>query len=733
MLLMLCKRLMMTYLEEFRSRLAARDYNKVLVLWQEYCESDELDAEELSNILVLIKQSDFATQFGQYVEAILPLVLTISDETMRIEVLRHIYDLETSNSQPLFELALQLLRAKYGTDPQFHEKLRLVGLRTKENFKGALSNFMLLNHIAKGNIVFHTAGWGVGEIVDFSFLREQLVVEFENLGGCKRDISFKNAFRSLIPLQKDHFLAVRFTSPEKLEKEAFDDPVGVVRHLLRDLGPKTASDIKELFSDFVIGAEEYAKWWQSARARLKKDGQIENPKSGKDQFVLRKESVSAQGRLEEALSGKTTPEEIFNALYALVRDFPAILKDEAAERAIVEKAVSILTMTGTTDTLRLQVYFFAEQILEKNEYAERIVEAVKGIKNLQDTISEIDIIAMRKRLLQAVQQIRSDWAELFLEVLPTAEPGQVKDFVLKELCEPEHKSALQKRIQYLLDHAAVHPDAFLWYFSKVTEGDAPVLTGQVDKERFFENFLILMNTLEQRRDSKELVKRMYHTITGGRFQIVRDLLKDTDLPFAKEFLLLASKCTSFSSHDLKILQSLVEVVHGRSTPEEKYEPSIIWTTEEGYQKAQERIRHIGTVEVVDNAREIEAARAHGDLRENAEYKCALERRARLQNELKRLSDQFNNARIISPDDISTDCVGIGTCVTLRLEGGKTERFTILGPWDTNPDVNIISIQSKMAQDLLGKKEGNRVEFRGVPAVIQKIEAYGADNRIIKPV
>ena len=263
----------------------------------------------------------------------------------------------------------------------------------------------------------------------------------------------------------------------------------------------------------------------------------------------------------------------------------------------------------------------------------------------------------------------------------------------------------------------------MWYFSKLSEGDAPVLTTQEDKERFFENFLILMCTLEQRRDSKELVKRMHHIITGNRFQIVRDLLKDTDLAFAKEFVLLASKCTSFGAHDLKILQSLIEVVHGRNTSEESFDASVIWTTEEGYQKTKERIRHIGTVEVVENAREIEAARAHGDLRENAEYKCALERRARLQNELKSLSDQFGHARIISPDDISTDCVGIGTCVTIRLDTGNSERFTILGQWDSNPDANIISIKSKIAQDLLGKKAGNRVEFRGVSAIIQKIEAY----------
>ena len=170
----------MTYVEEFRSRLAARDYNKVLVLWQEYCENDELDVDELVSILLLVKKSDLAQPFGQYVEAILPLVMTVTDETLRFEALRCIYDLQTSNSQALFDLAHEIIKARFGKDPQYQEKVRLVGLRTKDNFQGALSSFILLNHIAKGSFVFNDVGWGVGKILDFSFLREQLTVEFEN-------------------------------------------------------------------------------------------------------------------------------------------------------------------------------------------------------------------------------------------------------------------------------------------------------------------------------------------------------------------------------------------------------------------------------------------------------------------------------------------------------------------------------------------------------------------------
>ena len=79
----------------------------------------------------------------------------------------------------------------------------------------------------------------------------------------------------------------------------------------------------------------------------------------------------------------------------------------------------------------------------------------------------------------------------------------------------------------------------------------------------------------------------------------------------------------------------------------------------GYRKVKERIKEISTSETVDNAKEIEAARALGDLRENAEFKAALERRDRLQSELRTLSEQFNRARILTTNDVTTNEVRRG--------------------------------------------------------------------------
>jgi transcription elongation GreA/GreB family factor len=114
---------------------------------------------------------------------------------------------------------------------------------------------------------------------------------------------------------------------------------------------------------------------------------------------------------------------------------------------------------------------------------------------------------------------------------------------------------------------------------------------------------------------------------------------------------------------------------------------------------------------VANAREIEAARALGDLRENSEYKFALEKRSRLQGELKTLSDQLHRARVITKEDVDPQTVTIGSVVNVADSKGTRTVYTVLGPWDADPDRNILSFQSKFVQAMLGSHEGDRFNFR----------------------
>ena len=206
-------------------------------------------------------------------------------------------------------------------------------------------------------------------------------------------------------------------------------------------------------------------------------------------------------------------------------------------------------------------------------------------------------------------------------------------------------------------------------------------------------------------------------------------MQHSSIEEVKEYLLLATKCGTLTDHDIKILHSLGEVVHPsliklrKDKDNSADEDHTLWTTKEAYQKTQLRIQQIATVETVLNAREIETARALGDLRENAEFKAALEKRDRLQSELKFLSDQIGKARILTPQDVLTDEVSVGSVVHCTDSKGEHLRFTLLGPWDADPEKRILSCQSKLALSMKGRVIGEKFDFQGETFTITDIDNY----------
>jgi transcription elongation factor GreA-like protein/transcription elongation GreA/GreB family factor len=706
---------MMTYLEEFRTQLNARNLPKVIQLWEEYCQGDNPEEKEICEILKLIKESDFAKHFGQYVETILLLIEQIPNEDDRFAPLQYVIDIETTNSPDLFNRTMHYLKKLYSHSPLFNEKLRLVGLRGGDLFQGAISNFLLLNHLEKGNFVLHTAGWGVGQIIDVSFLREQVAIEFEYLQGGKKEIAFKNGFKTLLPIPKTHFLARRFAEPDLLEEEAKENPQEVIKSLLSDLGPKTASEIKEEMIDIVIQEKEYSKWWQQARAKLKKDQLIESPEHTKEPFRLLAGHASWEERIEKAFQQKNSAESVLQAAHSLIRDFPEVLKNEQASFRIIARVQDLLIKEDLSPAQRLQVLLFLENPLGVVIQEDALKRTIVKLEKIDHVLSSIEIVTLKKRLLSAIREWRPDWADIFLELIFTIEPNQLRDLLLKELSTPQLAPKIEERLASLAEHPKKHPEALLWYFQKILSEEAPYFNDRDSRYKFFEALLVLFASLSSDPEMRDFSKKIYSLLTKGRFQIVRDFLKNSTQTFAQEFLLLCSKCHAFSDHDKKILRSLVEVVHPDLVKESRSDIQhlhVIWTTEEGYKKVYERTKHIGTKELFEVSREIEAARALGDLRENAEFKAACERRARLQGELKMLSEQIRHARILTKDDIASDAIGVGNIAELLGPKGEKITYTILGPWEADPDKNILSFQSKFAQAMEGKKVGEKFAFKG---------------------
>lgn len=714
----------MEYLKQFQRHIANNDLPSSVGLWQEYCLSDEVDAEEFKQILIDLKASPFSGTFGCYVEQALVLWEILPETDTKDRIFRLIFDIQTTNDPSLAEIAIKYLTERYSDDPHFQQKLKLVGLREKVSFEGAISNFELLTHMKVGNFFIHTGGWGVGEATDVSMLREQITLEFDYVAG-QKELSFANAFKTLIPISKDHFLARRFGDPENFEKFAKEHPAETIHLLLRDLGPKTAGEIKDELCDLVIPEKDWARWWQTTRTRLKKDTMIEVPDNLRDCFKLRKQEVTHEEKLVKALEKGPNTDTLIEMIYSFMRDFPQALKNEEFKSSLIKQLQEVLTHKEITDSQEVQILFILQDL--GNEKAQQLGEILTKFPHLTTMVGNIHVIAYKKRLLIEIKKKRKDWSEIFCELLISVDQNTLRDYILDELLESGKEVAVKKALDTLLSSPNLSPGAFLWYFQKIMSDDKYPYSDQEGKERFFESFFILLYTIETQPSTKDAVKKMLGFLTGGRYANVRNIFQGSSIESVKEILLLSTKCQSLTDHDVKILHSLAEVVHPSLSKlrkvESEEEDLIIWTTTEGYKKVKDRIEQIATVETIENAKEVEIARSHGDLRENSEYKFALEKRSRLQSELRFLSNQIKHMRILTQADIDSSQVSIGTIVSLESEKGERIIYTLLGPWDANPEQNILSFQSKVAQEMAGLPVGGTCSIHNKNWKVTEIKSY----------
>ena len=117
------------------------------------------------------------------------------------------------------------------------------------------------------------------------------------------------------------------------------------------------------------------------------------------------------------------------------------------------------------------------------------------------------------------------------------------------------------------------------------------------------------------------------------------------------------------------------------------------------------------VEIPNNSKDIEYALSLGDLRENAEFKAAKEKQEQLNSQVAKLKEDIDRSQIFDPASINASRASFGTKVQLLNETmGIKEEYTILGPWESDPNNNIISYLSPFGSAIINKTEGERFEF-----------------------
>jgi transcription elongation factor GreA len=130
---------------------------------------------------------------------------------------------------------------------------------------------------------------------------------------------------------------------------------------------------------------------------------------------------------------------------------------------------------------------------------------------------------------------------------------------------------------------------------------------------------------------------------------------------------------------------------------------------EGHERLLSDLQRLKSVERPKNVDDIEEARAHGDLSENAEYHAAKERQGQIEASIMDIEDKLARAQVIDPKSLSGDKVVFGATVGLLDEDDKPVKYQIVGEVEADARLGRISYASPLGRALIGRKLGDEVE------------------------
>ncbi len=138
-------------------------------------------------------------------------------------------------------------------------------------------------------------------------------------------------------------------------------------------------------------------------------------------------------------------------------------------------------------------------------------------------------------------------------------------------------------------------------------------------------------------------------------------------------------------------------------------------TREGYEKLVKELNILKTKKRREVADQLEKARAHGDLRENAEYDAAKEAKSRLESRIVSLESRLTRAQVVDPKDLPEGKSYVGATLELKnVDTGDLLRYTLVPQDEADFAQGKISVTSPIGKGLLGKEVSEQVDIQ-VPA------------------
>jgi transcription elongation factor GreA len=559
--------------------------------------------------------------------------------------------------------------------------------------------------------------WGFGQIKTYDEAAGKLIIDFKTKPGHPMDPAF--CVNTLDVLPAAHLLVRKETDPAGLAKLIANDPAQLLIEALAAYPNSAATQIEiEIVFAQILGDEKFKKWWSAAKKAIAKDPRISVPVKKTECYFIRETPVSAEDEITEKFNSTRSARLRVQLAEQLV--------DTAGKQEIKADLPAILA--GVVEAIKTSNQFDTAERLYAASVRDRLAK-LAGVDASTLEPTQVSLVANVRDLPAIVEKLPVNFQGSFLELLKEAHPIEHRDVVINLLKVSQGKFTTEC-INFLIenDHGEELAATFKRWMAEQNLR-APVLHWIV-KNRRSNKFSKILDGLV----SPRLLSAIFYAIDYEALQaasarripladalsedteLIPDLLETASAETARDLahsLLLNQGFEDLTKKSLlarfiKLFPSISTVLTGENEAKEEQ----LLVSRDSYERKREEYEAIISKKIPENSKAIAAAREHGDLKENSEYKMAKQDQSVLMAQKAQLEKDLARARITDFKEATLDIVGVGSIVNVTLAStGKSLRYTVLGAWDSVPEKNIVSYKTPLGLALVGKKVGDTVKVK----------------------
>lgn len=550
--------------------------------------------------------------------------------------------------------------------------------------------------------------WGFGRIKTVDTVFARFTIDFPNKPGHAMDLAF--AAESLKPISKDHILARKAADSESLRQMAALHHLDLIKVVLTSYGGRaTVDQIQSALVPDII-ADDWKKWWETARREMKKDGHFVVPVKKTDPVIYQAQETSLKQRsLSEFRAAK--------GLKARVAVVAEILKsaDDLADKAAVASEIITALNSEIATYARTQPAVALEGIFARED-----LRAMAGLAAVEGETTDAQIWGQDQKFGALMEALPAAKHRRALESFKTANPEHWHDsvrgalnVVSAKLCKEfatlltQHGKLeeLKDALARLVSQHTASSELLLWLGKERSDTFADILGPEV--------FRAMLSAMERDQFNEKRSNRLREFMLSDH-ELISDLTASADIEVIKDVTRTLQFSPVIDDMDKRSLlarivkrhPSVQSLISGEQT---KQDTSLV-VSWESLERRKNEYTELVQKKIPANSKEIAIARSYGDLSENHEYKAAKEMQKVLMRRKEELETQLERARGTDFSNPRTDVVSIGTVVQCQdLNANKAETFTVLGAWDFDADKGIISYLTPIGQALLNRKVGDEVE------------------------